>query len=85
MNQRQPIIELKMPWLAPDVIKVTVSRWLVDVSHRVEIDQDIMELMVDGEFFLLPSPLDGIILSRAVSPGDYLAVGQVLAEVQVDL
>lgn len=85
MGQRQPIVELKMPWLAPDVAKVTVSRWLVDVGHRVEIDQDIMELTVDGEIFLLPSPLDGVILSRAVGPGDYLDVGQVLAEVRAEL
>lgn len=75
-------VEFKMPWLSPEVTTVIVSGWLVETGQPVEIDQDVLELKVDGEIFLLPAPLDGVLLSRDVEPGDYLEVGQILGIIE---
>ena len=75
-------VELKMPWLDSEVATVVVSGWLAEEGQAVEIDQDLLELKVDGEIFLLPSPLDGVLVSREVEPGDYLEVGQILGMIE---
>ncbi|TCL61843.1 biotin-dependent enzyme [Hydrogenispora ethanolica] len=77
-------IEIKMPFLGPEETAYELVRWLVPAGAAVEIDQDILELMVDGALFQLPSPLDGVLLSREAEPGDWIETGQVLAIVAVE-
>ncbi|HEY8464906.1 MAG TPA: biotin/lipoyl-containing protein [Bacillota bacterium] len=84
MKMRNRQIEVKMPWLTPKEVEIQVVRWLVAPGDRVEIDQDILELTVDQEKFILPSPLDGVLLEVEVEPGDYLATDQVLAIIKAD-
>ena len=81
---RNKVIPLKVPWLSENEVRVEVVSWLVAASDRVEIDQDLLELLVDGEQFILPSPLDGILLEVMVLPGDLLAPGEVVAEIEED-
>lgn len=73
-----------MPWLTPDEVDIEVIRWLASPGSRVAVDQDLLELRVDGEMFLLPSPLDGVILEPQVEPGDYLVTDQKLAVIMID-
>lgn len=73
-----------MPWLTPDEVDIKVIRWLAGPGSRVAVDQDLLELWVDGETFLLPSPLDGVLLEPQVEPGDYLVTDQKLAVIMID-
>ncbi len=77
-------IEIKMPFLSPEETAYELVRWLVPVGATLEIDQDILEIMVDGAVFRVPSPLDGVLLSREAEPGDWLETGRVLAVVAVE-
>jgi pyruvate dehydrogenase E2 component (dihydrolipoamide acetyltransferase) len=72
-------VEIKLPWIAPDDPEIEVIRWLIEPGQSIEIDQDILVLSVEGEEFILPSPVDGVVGELSVEPGDWLSEGQVLA------
>jgi pyruvate/2-oxoglutarate dehydrogenase complex dihydrolipoamide acyltransferase (E2) component len=80
---RQKQIDLKLPWFSPDLTTARVVEWLVKVGDQVEIDQDLLNLKIDGEDFVLPSPLDGIVLEILVEPEDLIEVDQVLATLEL--
>ncbi len=73
-----------MPLLGADEPVVEVVTWLVPVGTAVEIDQDLLELNLDGGSFILPSPLDGKLRATLVEPGELVATDQVLAVIEVD-
>ena len=62
-------IKLKFPWLSPDEITVELLKWLVAEGDAIEIDQNLAEFTINGETFLLPSPLDGVLLEILAEPG----------------
>ncbi|HOP74546.1 MAG TPA: hypothetical protein PLC07_05755 [Bacillota bacterium] len=76
---RERLVEIKVPWLAPNEPVVEVVRWLVEAGQLVEIDQDLLLLQVDGEEFILPAPIDGTLIELCVEAGEYLSEGQVIA------
>jgi pyruvate/2-oxoglutarate dehydrogenase complex dihydrolipoamide acyltransferase (E2) component len=80
---RQKQIEIKMPWMAPDDPAVEVVAWLVEPGTKIEIDQDLVRLWVDGAKFILPSPVDGILREILVEQGEIISVGQVMAVVDL--
>lgn len=84
MNIRKRGIEIKMPLLGADEPVAEVVTWLVPVGTVVEIDQDLLELNLDGASFILPSPLDGILRTTLVEPGELVATDQVLAVIEAD-
>lgn len=73
-----------MPWLTPDEVDIQVVRWLADPESWVTVDQDLMELLVDGETFFLPSPLEGKLQDFQVEPGDFVVTDQTLAVIEID-
>ncbi len=76
-------ISLKCPWLVVEGGTAEVLSWLIEKGQRVEIDQDIMlMLLVNGEEFRLPAPVDGIIISLEVEPGDIIEPDQVIAIIE---
>ena len=82
MGIRKRRIELKMPLLGPEESLIEVVEWLLPAGAAVEIDQDLLELTIDGTPFTFPSPLDGILISTDVEPGDAIETGQVLAVIE---
>jgi biotin carboxyl carrier protein len=77
-------INLKCSWLAAEEVQAKVLRWLVVEQDHVEIDQDVMVMLLGKNEFLLPSPLDGVIKSILVEPGDFIDPDQVLAVIEMD-
>jgi pyruvate/2-oxoglutarate dehydrogenase complex dihydrolipoamide acyltransferase (E2) component len=77
-------VDLKCQWLALEETTAKVLRWLVMEGDRVEIDQDIMAMFLNGAEFVLPSPVDGMIKSILAEPGDLIEPDQVLAVFLVD-
>ena len=75
------VCEIKVPWLSPEEVSITVEKWLVAEGVVIEIDQDLVELKVNQEPFILPSPLDGILQTFLAFPGDPVEPGQELAVV----
>jgi biotin carboxyl carrier protein len=77
-------VELKCPWLAAEELTAKVLRWLVAEQDRIEIDQDIMVMELDGEEFIMPSPMDGVLRSILAQPGDWIEPDQGLAIVELE-
>lgn len=84
MRLKPRIVELKVPLLSGEEQLMTIRRWLVTVGTQVEIDQDLVELDIDGEPFLLPSPLDGKLIAIEAENGEKVEPGQILALVEAD-
>jgi pyruvate/2-oxoglutarate dehydrogenase complex dihydrolipoamide acyltransferase (E2) component len=82
LTVRPKVVEIKMPWLAPlEEPDIQVAEWLVTPGTRVEIDQDLLRLTVNGAEFILPAPVDGVLTEILVEPEEVIATGQVLAMV----
>lgn len=84
MKLKPRIVELKVPLLTGEDPLMTVRHWLVTAGAQVEIDQDLVELDIDGEPFLLPSPLDGKLIAIEAENGEMVEPGQILALVEAD-
>jgi 2-oxoglutarate dehydrogenase E2 component (dihydrolipoamide succinyltransferase) len=80
---RKKQIEIKMPWMAPDEPIIEVDAWLVEPGAKLEIDQDLVRLWVDGKEFVLPSPIDGILQEVLVEQGEIISTGQAMALVEL--
>lgn len=78
-NFRPRTYEIKVPWLTPEDVIIKVEKWLAAEGDYIEIDQDLVELKVNGEQFILPSPLDGVLQEILAFPGDFVETGQELA------
>ena len=76
-------IELKVPWFIPEPGMMELVKWLVKAGDLVTFDQDLVELLVDGESLLLPAPWDGEILDIRAASGEILEVGQTLAMIEI--
>lgn len=70
--------ELKLPELAENVETVTVSRVLVSIGDRVEVDQSILEVETDKAAAEVPASAAGVVAEILAKEGDSIAVGQVI-------
>lgn len=73
------MVEVRLPFIGPDTDGCLLERWLIHPGETIEIDQDIAELSVDGESFVLPSPLDGTVRQLCIGPGEYVVLGETMA------
>ncbi|MGD8400726.1 MAG: hypothetical protein PVH64_07320 [Bacillota bacterium] len=81
---RTKTVEIKMPWLAPlEAPDIHVVEWLVAPGTPVQIDQDLLKLTVDGADFILPAPVDGVLIELLVEPHEIVVTDQVLAIVEI--
>jgi 2-oxoglutarate dehydrogenase E2 component (dihydrolipoamide succinyltransferase) len=76
-------IAIELPSLGESVVEGTVSRWLVKQGDRVEIDQPLVEITTDKVDAEIPAPKAGIIEALLVAEGETVAVGTVLARLDV--
>jgi pyruvate/2-oxoglutarate dehydrogenase complex dihydrolipoamide acyltransferase (E2) component len=69
-----------VPELGSD--RATFSLWHVRVGDRVTEGDRVAEVLIPGAVFDVSAPATGVCAERVVQPGDALAVGQVLGEIQ---
>jgi len=84
MRIKPRIAELKVPLLTGEESLFTVKKWLVAVGEQVEIDQDLVELNFNDESFVLPSPLDGKLITIEAETEETVEPGQVLATIEME-
>lgn len=84
MKLKPRIVPVKVPLLTGEEPVMTVNRWLVTVGQQVEIDQDLVELVINDEPFLLPSPLDGRLIAIETETEELVEPGQILAFIEPD-
>jgi pyruvate dehydrogenase E2 component (dihydrolipoamide acetyltransferase) len=71
--------EIRLPALSATMESATLLTWKVSVGDEVKEGQPIAEVATDKVDMDLESPFDGVIESLAVSPGDSVALGAVVA------
>src|ERR1700751_2086020 len=73
----------RTPDVGEGVAEVEIVAWHVKPGEAVAEDQPLVELMTDKATVEITSPVDGRLLSAAGEPGEKIAVGSVLAVLDV--
>jgi 2-oxoglutarate dehydrogenase E2 component (dihydrolipoamide succinyltransferase) len=71
--------EIVMPKLGESIIEATITKWLKNVGDTVKEDESILEIATDKVDSEIPSPVEGILLERLFNEGDVIAIGTVIA------
>ncbi|CAN5666768.1 dihydrolipoamide acetyltransferase family protein [soil metagenome] len=73
-----------LPELAESVVEGEIVTWLVEEGARVEVDQNVVEVMTDKVTVELPVPFGGVLVERVAQVGDVIEVGGVLARIETE-
>jgi 2-oxoglutarate dehydrogenase E2 component (dihydrolipoamide succinyltransferase) len=75
--------EIVMPKLGESIIEATITKWLKNVGDTVKEDESILEIATDKVDSEIPSPVEGIMLERLFNEGDVIAIGTVIAVIDM--
>lgn len=76
--------EIVMPKMGESVIEATITKWLVKEGDTVEEDDSLAEIATDKVDSEIPSPVEGTVKELKYSEGDTLAVGEIIAILDVE-
>jgi 2-oxoglutarate dehydrogenase E2 component (dihydrolipoamide succinyltransferase) len=76
--------EIIMPKLGESIIEATITKWLKKVGDPVKEDESILEIATDKVDSEIPSPVDGVLLERLFNEGDVVAIGTVIAVIELN-
>ncbi|MDD2196721.1 MAG: dihydrolipoamide acetyltransferase family protein [Bacteroidales bacterium] len=77
-------IEIQLPAMGEGIIEATITRWLVKLGSKVEIDQSIAEIATDKVDSEIPSPVAGRVKELLFNEGDTPQVGQIIAIIEAE-
>ncbi len=76
--------EIIMPKLGESIIEATITRWVKTVGEQLEEDDSIVEIATDKVDSEIPSPVEGKLIETLFNEGDVVAVGTVIAIVEME-
>jgi len=76
--------EIIMPKLGESIIEATITRWVKNVGDQLEEDDSIVEIATDKVDSEIPSPVEGKLIETLYKEGDVVAVGKVIAIVEME-
>ena len=76
-------IKMKMPDLATSASVVTILKWLVEVGQPIKRGQPLVEIETDKAAMEVESFANGILVSGHAQPNEEVAVGTVIATIDV--
>ena len=74
----------KLPDVGEGTAEAEIVAWHVSVGDHVHEDQNLVDVMTDKATVEMTSPVSGVVVSLAGSPGDMAAVGAPLVELEVE-
>jgi 2-oxoisovalerate dehydrogenase E2 component (dihydrolipoyl transacylase) len=77
------LAQIKMPQLGESVTEGTVEKWLKSEGDLVKRDEPLVEIVTDKVNAEIPSPFAGKLVKIAVTEGETVLVGAVLAQIEV--
>src|SRR6202158_4650918 len=77
------LAQIKMPQLGESVTEGTVDKWLKHEGDFVKGGEPIVEVVTDKVNAEIPSPFEGKLVKIAVSEGETVLVGAMLAQIEV--
>jgi pyruvate dehydrogenase E2 component (dihydrolipoamide acetyltransferase) len=75
------LADIVMPQLGETVTEGTITKWLVKVGDKVEIDQPLFEVSTDKVDSEVPSTASGVVTELIAAEGDTVEVGKVVARI----
>src|SRR6266571_9085833 len=79
---RMGLAHIKMPQLGESVTEGTVDKWLKHEGDFVKRDEPLVEVVTDKVNAEIPSPFEGKLVKIAVSEGETVRVGAVIAQIE---
>jgi 2-oxoisovalerate dehydrogenase E2 component (dihydrolipoyl transacylase) len=76
------VSSIKMPQLGESVTEGTVDKWLKREGDLVKRDEPIVEVVTDKVNAEIPSPFEGKLVKIAVTEGETVRVGAVIAQIE---
>lgn len=76
------ITQIKMPDVGEGVTQAEIVEWNVSVGELVREDDVLAAVMTDKATIEIPAPCDGKVESVTGRPGDMIAVGSVIVELE---
>jgi 2-oxoisovalerate dehydrogenase E2 component (dihydrolipoyl transacylase) len=73
-----------LPDVGEGVAEAEIVAWHVAVGDRVEEDQPLADVMTDKATVEMESPVAGIVTKLAGEPGDVMAIGSMLIEIEIE-
>jgi len=78
-------VDVKMPDLsATEGSDIAVKRWLISGGDRVKRGQPLPEVETDKATMEVESPATGVLAKIFARPYEKVAVGRVIAQIEVD-
>jgi 2-oxoglutarate dehydrogenase E2 component (dihydrolipoamide succinyltransferase) len=74
--------DVLVPTLGESITEATLGSWLKQPGEAVKADEPIASLETDKVAVEVPSPVDGVVGELAVSEGDTVSVGAVIARIR---
>ena len=76
--------QVKLPHVGESVVEAVIGEWLVEPGQAVEKFDPLVEIVTDKVAMELPSPAAGTITKILAAPGDTVAMGAAIAEMDAD-
>src|SRR4051812_50012777 len=74
---------VRMPQFGESAAEATVVAWLVKPGDEVAADQEIVEVQTEKSLLTVSAPAAGVLAEQCAEPGKKLAVGEVLAYIEL--
>jgi 2-oxoglutarate dehydrogenase E2 component (dihydrolipoamide succinyltransferase) len=71
--------EILMPKMGESIIEATITKWLKEEGDKISLDEPIVEIATDKVDSEIPSPVEGTLVKKNYKAGDVVAVGEVIA------
>jgi 2-oxoisovalerate dehydrogenase E2 component (dihydrolipoyl transacylase) len=78
------LAQIKMPQLGESVTEGTVDKWLKHEGDYVKRDEPLVEVVTDKVNAEIPSPFEGKLVKIAVTEGETVRVGAVIAQIEIE-
>ncbi|WP_097091177.1 dihydrolipoamide acetyltransferase family protein [Novosphingobium sp. Chol11] len=78
------LFTFRLPDIGEGISEAEIVGWHVKVGDRVEEDQPIADMMTDKATVEMESPVAGVVKRLAGEPGEQVAIGAMLVEIEVE-
>ena len=77
-------LDVRMPQFGESAAEATVVAWLVQPGAKVSAEQELVEVQTEKSLLTVAAPASGTLAIQRVASGEKVAVGDVLAVLEVD-
>ena len=78
------LFTFRLPDIGEGIAEAEIVGWHVKVGDRVEEDQPIADMMTDKATVEMESPVAGTVVRLAGEPGQQIAIGSMLVEIETE-